>query len=119
MAEKKVEIWHIYEEAGADNRFTTNREVVWKPLLLESCSTFEEAKKRVKELTRSDYRTCGAVGEQLITLHTEHEKQLFLDKWCFEDGLPNFSRRRFFIGKPTRKLLKNMIQNIGAQFRPI
>lgn len=108
------EVWGIFESNLVSNHYNVGRQVEWERKLVVSVHTLDEAKKHVKNLTRSHHSTCGDVGSNLILLKTEEEKDAYLELYCFTSDL-YIAKRRFFIGKPSEQLMKLMVHNAGMK----
>lgn len=117
--DKSFEVWKIIETGEIDNRYNTSRIDRWKLVLDKNFSNEKDAKTYIKEQTRSNPSTTGFVAPQLINMKSDKEKDEFLNSFCF----PNYNNdsckydfyRRYYIGKPSNKFIKNIIKAAGIR----
>lgn len=115
--EKRIEVWQIYEKSGCSNHFGVDRQDEWERKLVGTFPSEEEARKKVCDLTRSDPSTSFRVVPHLATCRTEKEKMSYLMQWCLNDEC-SVPFRRFFVGRPSTQLMKDMVQKAGLRFIP-
>jgi hypothetical protein len=113
MNKNKFEVWAILEDAALSNHYKIDREVKWITKLMETFDDLTEAKQYIKDQTKSHFSTTGEVVPFLINLN-DKEKDKYLEEFCFTNDL-YIPKRRFFIGKPSKTLMKNMVISAGLQ----
>jgi hypothetical protein len=81
-----TEVWAIVEAGIDDNKYNTSRTSTWELKLNKICESM-----------------------------LEEEKDQVLEDFCFNSEECAIYRR-FFIGKPTKKFLKSIVESSGLKF---
>lgn len=111
---QKYEVWMIAITSVPNNSHCTDRTEEWKLKLDGTFDSEQEAKDYVKQQTRCHPSTFGEVAKWLIQYDTEEEKQAFLDEFCFDETKTQYAfKRRFFVGRPPKGTIKNMVIQEG------
>lgn len=111
------EVWGIFECNIQKNTHKIDRDVEWERKLVQTFETIEEAKSHVIQMTRSHHSTCGDVGPNLLLLKTDQQKNDYLVKFCFTENM-YLPSRRFFVGRPSRALMRQMVLQAGLRLAP-
>lgn len=71
---------------------------------------FQE-EESAKEYVRNQNRKTSMLPNYLISLHSEEEKEAFVDTFCFSDHY--LSERKYFLGLPSTKQIISQLRQSG------
>jgi hypothetical protein len=103
-----MEVWRLQVCENNHNHFITNRSESWNLVFEKDFPTLEEAKKYV--IAKSLIHTVLP----WFLLDHEHDKEKFIEDFCFNNPL-FLTKRRFFLGKPSRKSIIDAVEAQGIK----
>ena len=104
------DVYRIYVAEGCVKRaYNVIRRDDWSVKKVATFNSIEKAENYIK--FESMQKT--VLPTYTVNLHTTYEKQVFINKFCFEDDM-YLLERRLFLGYPNIPRIQNALEKIGV-----
>lgn len=124
------EVWQIVNKKMENNKYVIDREEHWHTVKIAEYKTEAEAKQCVIDNTLVHHSTSHinnlvwALEKSLADYYNDtaqmllEKKQMFYNEFCFTNE-KYLQYRRFFVGKPSTKDIRAIVESSGAVYKPL